>query len=101
MRQWRLFRGEVLVGELHEYGIGQPSFLAHFSPGPGWETVRGLFEAWASLSGPDPDGTRTSAVAKPLRDLDLTLASDGEQVLLEVFRNCSLLIDGLEARLRY
>jgi len=44
---------------------------------------------------------RTSAVAKPLRDLDLTLVSDDERVLLKVYRNCSLLIDGLEARLRY
>lgn len=101
MRQWRLLRGDVLVGELHEYGIDQPSFLAHFTPGPGWESVRGIFEAWASLSGPDPDGTRTLAVVKPLRDLDLTLVSDDEQILLEVFKNCSLRIDGLEARLRY
>ncbi|GGS95649.1 hypothetical protein GCM10010270_79530 [Streptomyces violaceus] len=95
-------RGDVLVGELHEYGIDQPSFLAHFSPGPGWESVRSVFEAWASLSGPDPDGTRTLAVVKALRDLDLILVpGDREQILLEVFKNCSLRIDGLEARLRY
>ncbi|MFH8706124.1 hypothetical protein [Streptomyces rubrogriseus] len=33
--------------------------------------------------------------------VDLTLVSDDERVLLKVYRNCSLLIDGLEARLRY
>ncbi|MFJ3235715.1 hypothetical protein [Streptomyces sp. NPDC086787] len=39
---------------------------------------------------------------KPLRDLGLILVpDDGEQILLEAFKNCSLLIDGLEARLRY
>ncbi len=101
MRQWRLLRGDVLVGELHEYDIDQPSFLARFWPGPGWEGVDGFFEAWASLSGPDPDGTRTHAVVKPLRDLGLTLVSDDERIVLEVFKNCSLRIDGLEARLRY
>ncbi|WP_432164053.1 hypothetical protein [Streptomyces tendae] len=39
---------------------------------------------------------------KPLRDLDLILVpGDGEQILLEVFKNCSLRIEGMEARLRY
>ncbi|WND23589.1 hypothetical protein [Streptomyces violaceus] len=39
---------------------------------------------------------------KALRDLDLILVpGDREQILLEVFKNCSLRIDGLEARLRY
>ncbi|MER6678525.1 hypothetical protein [Streptomyces sp. NPDC000983] len=95
-------RGDILVGELHEYGIDQPSFLAHFSPGPGWDGIGSLFEAWASLSGPDPDGACTLAVLMPLRDLDLVLVpADSEQTPLEVFKNCSLRIDGREARLRY
>jgi hypothetical protein len=72
MTQWRLLRGDVLVGELSEYGCDQPFFLARFTPGPGWESVRALFEAWAALTGPDPDGSRAVAVLKPLQDLELT-----------------------------
>lgn len=44
---WWLMRGDVRVGELREYGIDQPTFLCHFVPGPGWEGVSALFEAWA------------------------------------------------------
>lgn len=99
---WRLLRGDVVVGELSEYGCDQPFSLAHFTPGPGWEGVRSLFEAWAALRGPDPDGSRTVAVVKPLRDLELTLAPfDGGQPSLQVFRSCMLRIDGTQARFRY
>ncbi|MFJ4126552.1 hypothetical protein ACIP3U_35280 [[Kitasatospora] papulosa] len=102
MTQWQLLRGEVLLGELNEYGSDQPFFLARFTPGPGWESVRVLFEAWASLSGPDLDGSRTYAVLKPLTDLQLTLAPVGSrQPSLQVFKDCTLRIDGSEARLRY
>ncbi|MEU1471022.1 hypothetical protein ABZ434_22690 [Streptomyces sp. NPDC005761] len=102
MTQWQLLQGNVLIGELSEYGSDQPFLLARFTPGPGWESVRALFEAWAALRGPDPDGSRTVAVVKPLRDLELTLAPvGGEQALLQVFRNCTMRIDGSEARLRY
>ncbi|MFI7367335.1 hypothetical protein ACIBO4_34890 [Streptomyces sp. NPDC050149] len=102
MTQWQLLQGNVLLGELSEYGCDQPFFLARLTPGPGWEGVRALFEAWAALSGPDPDGSRTVAVVKPLRDLELTLAPvGGGQPLLQVFKSCTLRIDGSEARLRY
>lgn len=102
MTQWRLLRGDVLVGELSEYGCDQPFFLAHFTPGPGWESVRTLFEAWAALTGPDPDGSRTVAVLKPLQDLELRLASiDGQQPSLQVLKDCILCIERSEARLRY
>lgn len=102
MTQWQLLRGNVLLGELSEYGCDQPFFLARFTPGPGWESVRGLFEAWAAVRGLDPDGSRTVAAVKPLRDLKLTLAPVGSgQPVLQVFRDCSLRIDGSEARLRY
>ncbi len=51
--------------------------------------------------GPDPDGSRTLAVMKPLRDLELTLTpADGGQPLW-VFKDCMLRIDGSKARLRY
>jgi hypothetical protein len=56
-------QGDVLVGELSEYGCDQPFFLARFTPGPGWESVRPLFEALAAYRGPDPDGLRF--VARP------------------------------------
>lgn len=102
MTQWRRLRGDVLVGELSEYGCDQPFFLARFTPGPGWESVRALFEAWAALTGPDPDGSRTVAVLKPLQDLELRLAPvDGRQPSLQVLKNCILRIDGSEVRLRY
>ncbi|MFE2021448.1 hypothetical protein ACFW9O_25735 [Streptomyces sp. NPDC059499] len=102
MTQWQLLQGNVLLGELSEYGCDQPFFLARFTPGPGWESVRALFEAWAAFSGPDPDGSRIVAVVKPLRDLELTLAPvGGGQPLLQVFKNCMLCIDGSEARLRH
>lgn len=102
MTQWRLLRGDVLVGELSEYGCDQPYFLALFTPGPGWGSVRALFKAWARLDGPDPDGSRTAAVLKPLLGLELSLAPvDGRQPSLQVFRNCTLRINRCEARLRY
>lgn len=102
MTQWRLLRGDVLVGELSEYGCDQPFFLARFTPGPGWGSVQVLFEAWAALKGPDPDGSRTVAVLKPLQDLELSLAPvDHQQPPLQVFKNCMLRINGSEARLRY
>lgn len=44
-------QGEVRVGELREYGVDQPTFLCHFAPGPGWDGVSGLFEAWAAGAG--------------------------------------------------
>ncbi|MFE7757197.1 hypothetical protein [Streptomyces sp. NPDC057429] len=102
MTQWQLLQGNVLLGELSEYGVDQPYFLARFTPGPGWESVRESFEAWASLAGPDPDGSRTYAALKPLTDLELTLAPvDGREPVLQVFKSCTLRIGGSEARLRY
>ncbi|MEV7342829.1 hypothetical protein [Streptomyces sp. NPDC093544] len=50
-RTWWLMQGEVRVGELREYGVDQPTFLCHFAPGPGWDGVSGLFEAWAAGAG--------------------------------------------------
>ncbi|MGW1531245.1 hypothetical protein [Streptomyces aureus] len=102
MTQWQLLQGDILLGELSEYGCDQPFFLARFAPGPGWENVRPLFEALAARRGPDPDGSRTVAVVKPLLDLDLTLVPvGGGQSLLQVFKDCWLRIDGSEASLRY
>ncbi|WP_435207040.1 hypothetical protein, partial [Streptomyces sp. bgisy104] len=102
MTRWQLLQGDVLVGELSEYGCDQSFFLARFSPGPGWESVRPLFEAWAACRGPDPDGLRFVALAKPLQDLGLTLAPvDGQQTPLRLFKDCMVRIDGAEARLRY
>ncbi|WP_328940635.1 hypothetical protein OG259_02415 [Streptomyces sp. NBC_00250] len=102
MTQWRLLHGHILVGELSEYDCDQPFFLARFTPGPGWESVRALFEAWAAFHGPDPDGSKFVALVKPLQDLGLTLAQvDGRQPPLELFKNCIVRINGAEARLRY
>ncbi|MEV7689007.1 hypothetical protein [Streptomyces bungoensis] len=95
-------RGDILIGELSEYGCDQPFCLARFTPGPGWEGVRALFEASAALRGPDPDGSRTVAVLKPLQDLALRLVpADGQQPSLQVLKNCMLRIEESEARLRY
>ncbi|MGA4867222.1 hypothetical protein ACPB9J_31800 [Streptomyces lavendulocolor] len=103
MTRWQLLlHGDVLVGELSEYGCDQPFFLARFAPGPGWESVRSLFEAWAAYEGPDPDGLRFVALAKPMQDLGLTLAPvDGQQPPLRLFKDCMVRINGPEARLRY
>ncbi|WP_232246663.1 hypothetical protein [Kitasatospora mediocidica] len=102
MAEWRLMQGDVLLGELSEYGCDQPFFLARFSPGPGWESAEGLFGALTTLSGPDPDGSQAARVMTPLRDLELTLVpTGGQQPSLGVFRNCVLRIDGDTARLRY
>ncbi|MFF2012913.1 hypothetical protein ACFVWY_28080 [Streptomyces sp. NPDC058195] len=101
MATWRLMQGDTLIGELSEHGCDQPFFLMHFSPGPGWESVRALFEGLAALTGPDPDGSRFVRVARPLRDLDLTLVPvHGREPPLRVLRNCMLRIDGNAARLR-
>ncbi|MFD4236372.1 hypothetical protein [Streptomyces sp. NPDC058542] len=43
-------------------------------------------------------------MVKPLQELELELrlaAADGQQLPLQVFRNCVLRINGSEARLRY
>lgn len=102
MTRWRLLREDVLVGELSEYGCDQPFFLAHFTPGPGWESVRPLFEALAAYSGPDPDGLRFVALAKPLQDVGLTLSPvDGQHPPLQLLKDCMVRIHGAEARLRY
>ncbi|MEU7123039.1 hypothetical protein [Streptomyces zaomyceticus] len=102
MSRWQLLQGGVLVGELSEYGCDQPFFLARFIAGPGWESVRPSFEALAAYGGPDPDGLRIVALARPLQDLGLTLAPvDGRQPPLRLFKDCMVCIDGAEARLRY
>jgi hypothetical protein len=102
MTRWELLRGDILVGELSEYDCDQPFFLAHFTSGPGWESVRPLFEAWAAFRGPDPDGARFVALVEPLHDLELTLAPvDGRQPPMQLFKNCIVRINGTEARLRY
>ncbi|MEU4083742.1 hypothetical protein [Streptomyces aureus] len=94
-------RGDVRVGELRQYGVDQPTFLCHFVPGPGWEAVRELFEAWAAVQGPDPDGSRNAEAIRPLMDLGLTLhPSDGGSPLT-CFKGCILRIYGDRARLRY
>ncbi|TWD24315.1 hypothetical protein FB570_104441 [Streptomyces sp. T12] len=95
---WRLMRGGELVGLLTVHGIDMPVYLCDFSPGPGWEPVRPLFEAWAAVRGPDPDGSRTAAALKPILDLGLTLVpvADGETIDRFFLR-----IDGDKASLRY
>lgn len=77
-RTWWLVQGDTRVGELQQYAIDQPTFLCHFIPGPGWEGVRALFESWEDLHGPDPDGSRTAQVIKPIVDLGLTLITEDE-----------------------
>ncbi|MGW1065922.1 hypothetical protein ACWD4F_15575 [Streptomyces aureus] len=94
-------RGDVRVGELRQYGVDQPTFLCHFVPGPGWEAVRELFEAWAAVQGPDPDGSRNAEAIRPLMDLGLTLhPSDGGSPLT-CLKGCILRSYGDRARLRY
>ena len=93
-------QAEVRVGELHEYAIDQPTVLCYFLPGPGWEPVRPLFEAWAAVQGPDPDGSRNAKAIRPLMDLGLTLhPSDGSPPLY-CFTDCILRVYGDRARLR-
>ncbi|WP_078862447.1 hypothetical protein [Streptomyces sp. NRRL F-5123] len=100
--QWQLWREAVLVGELSEYGCDQPFFLARFTPGPGWENERELFEALAAARSPDPDGSQFVAAIKPLQGLELRPAeADSQAPPLRVFRNCVLHINGSQARLRY
>jgi hypothetical protein len=96
--EWRLIRGNELVGTLTVYEVDMPSFLCNFRPGPGWEPVRPLFEAWAEVRGPDPDGSRTAAALKPILDLGLVLVpvAGGDPVDRFFLR-----IDGDKARLRY
>ncbi|WP_323180564.1 MULTISPECIES: hypothetical protein [unclassified Streptomyces] len=102
MTEWRLMQGDTLIGELTEHGCDQPFFLMYFSPGPGWEKVRALFEGLAGLRGPDPDGSQFVRVAKPLQDLELILVPvHGHESPLRVLKDCMLRIDGKAARLRY
>ena len=74
--------------------------LCHFVPGPGWPAVRTRFENWAALNGPDPDGTRTVQVIKPLMDLGLTLVPEHGSQPMTLFKQCVVRIDGHTARLR-
>jgi hypothetical protein len=94
-------QGDTPIGELREYAVDQPTFLCHFVPGPRWEAVRSHFESWAALHGPDPDGTRTMQVIKPIMDLGLTLVPDDESQPMALFKECIVRIDGGIARLRY
>ena len=95
---WRLMRGDELVGSLSVSEIDMPHYLCDFSPGPAWEPIRPLFEAWAGMRGPDPDGSRTAAALKPIVDLRLVLVpvAGGEPITRFFLR-----IDGNKARLRY
>jgi hypothetical protein len=93
-------RGDVRVGELREYEVDQPTFLCHSVPGPGWETVRPLFEAWAAVQGPDPDGRLNAEAVRPLMALELTLHRSDGGAPLTCFRGCILRIYGGRARLR-
>ncbi|MFJ8107096.1 hypothetical protein [Streptomyces sp. NPDC096132] len=97
---WWLMQGEVRVGELREQGIDQPTILCHFLPGPGWEPVSALFEAWAAVQGPDPDGSRHAKAIRPLMDLGLTLHPSDGSAPLGLFKDCILRIYGDTARLR-
>ncbi|WP_043679843.1 hypothetical protein [Streptomyces xylophagus] len=101
MRTWRLMHGDIRPGELREYEIDQPMFLCHFVPGPGWESVRALFEAWADVQGSDPDGSRHAEAIRPLMDLGLTLHPSDGGTPLACFRDAILRIYGDTARLRY
>ncbi|MEV0095134.1 hypothetical protein [Streptomyces sp. NPDC050738] len=93
-------QGDSRIGELRQYAVDQPSFLCHFLPGPGWEPVRSHFEKWADLQGPDPDGSRTTQVIKPILGLDLSLAPEDGGPPMALFKDCILRIYGDTARLR-
>ncbi|MFJ1753906.1 hypothetical protein [Kitasatospora sp. NPDC088134] len=100
MDGWRLVRGDTLVGELHPEGRDLPWSLYRFTPGPGWDGVRELFERLAS-PGPDPDGRRFAAAVRLIQQADLRLvAVDPGTPDLPVWRACYLRIDGDSARLR-
>lgn len=99
-KTWRLMQGEVRVGGLREYGTDQPTILCHFSPGPGWEPVSPLFEAWAVVQGPDPYGSWHAKAIQPLMDLGLTLQPSDGGPPLGLFRECILRIYGDTAHLR-
>ncbi|GAA1117226.1 hypothetical protein GCM10009579_45020 [Streptomyces javensis] len=98
---WWLMQGEAAVGELRQYGVDQPVFLCHFTPGPAWETVRAQFEAWSALRGQDPDGSRTAQVIRSIMDLGLRLVPTDDSPSMALFTECILRIDGHTARLRY
>ncbi|AJZ83559.1 hypothetical protein ACFV27_31305 [Streptomyces antimycoticus] len=97
---WWLMQGEAAVGELRQYGVDQPVFLCHFTPGPAWEAVRAHFEAWSALRGPDPDGSRTAQVIRSIMDLGLRLVPTDDSPSMTLFTECILRIDGHTARLR-
>ncbi|MCZ4101877.1 hypothetical protein G3I60_06555 [Streptomyces sp. SID13666] len=95
---WDLMDGETLLGRLTGYDVDQPRFLLRFAPTPAWEPIRPLFDAFAALRGPDPEGTAMMRVLRPIRDLGLTLVPAGGGTPLTEY---ILTIDGDEARLRY
>ncbi|MFE2446408.1 hypothetical protein ACFXDF_30925 [Streptomyces sp. NPDC059426] len=97
---WWLMQGEAAVGELRQYGVDQPVFLCHFTPGPAWDAVRAHFEAWSALRGPDPGGSRTAHVIRSIMDLGLRLVPTDDSPSMTLFTECILRIDGHTARLR-
>lgn len=99
--RWWLMQGEDEVGELRQYGVDQPVFLCHFTPGPAWEAARAQFEAWSALRGQDPDGSRTAHVIRSIMDLGLRLVPTDDSPSMALFTECILRIDGHTARLRY
>ncbi|MET9930484.1 hypothetical protein [Streptomyces sp. NPDC006324] len=61
-----------------------------------------MFEAWAARPDPALDRSRSTAPVKALQDLGLTLVpSGGRRPRLRLFEDCTVRIDGSEARFRY
>ncbi|MBW8481916.1 hypothetical protein [Actinomadura parmotrematis] len=46
---WQVRQGDVLVGTLYRVDVDFPWTHCRFEPGPGWEPLRPIFEAWDDL----------------------------------------------------
>ncbi|MEV0090488.1 hypothetical protein [Streptomyces sp. NPDC050738] len=99
----KLMRGDLLLGTLTEDGCDMPFFLAEFSPGPGWEAVQPIFEAWTTSldshdPATDPEARAVSDALHAVHCLGATLVpTDGRPVIEDFIIH----VRGTKATYRY
>jgi hypothetical protein len=99
MKEWRLKRGNVVLGTLSELSIDQPFGVYRFEPTPDFEGVRPLFDEELRLLNTRRSTSREwEEASERIEGLGLTLVSPDEAQIIDDFL---LHIDGDRAWFRY